>query len=267
MTLGETQLIAYALSAGAAFTISSATYTVYDAADNTVDSGTPDIVAPGTAAQELQWQFAPSVVGTYRVKYVVTLNDGQVQQYQASITVTPALPSVPTAEQWARFAISGDIDAATPTDATLAPFVALAEAEAIATYPCVADEDGLLTLTASTGLGAWNQYIGYMAAYERQQNPATAGSYNASEERVKVGPVERVVKSSSGTTTTDPSANYRRMANLARLRVPCIREGIVARNTGAEPLFAASGRRREIGDSLSVPGIVLGVGEDGNVHV
>jgi hypothetical protein len=170
--------------------------------------------------------------------------------------------------EWARFAISGDFDAATPTDAALQPFVDLATVAAIADYPCVADEDGTLTLVTDADLNAWNQYIGYQAAYERQQAPATAGSYNASETRVKIGPVERVVKNSTGSTTvTDPSANYLRLANLARLRVSCIRAGIIARNTGAEPLFGANGRRRSIGDSLSVPGIVLGAGEDGNIHV
>lgn len=69
--LGEAKPIRYQLDASSAFTLSSATCRVTNAAGTEVATGSAQILRPGTASQELQFEFTAPAVGRYKVIFTV----------------------------------------------------------------------------------------------------------------------------------------------------------------------------------------------------
>lgn len=69
MQFGETITIREVLTAAAVFTLTSATYVVYDAAEASVASGTATVTNPGTASQTLSFNFTPSGAGIFHAVF------------------------------------------------------------------------------------------------------------------------------------------------------------------------------------------------------
>jgi hypothetical protein len=168
-----------------------------------------------------------------------------------------------TAAQWARVAITGNPDAASPTDDALAPFLAQAELELLDATPCVAEGvagDGEVTLTGRD-LENWNMMLGYSAAVYRSTVPGVAGSYSGNKVTVQVGPVRRTVENTSGdNSNSDPVAEWAKIATAARLRVSCVALATGQSNASGPAVMGFAGARRASGHSNTVEGRLLGQG-------
>lgn len=160
-----------------------------------------------------------------------------------------------TIEEWARFALTGDMASSAPGDPALAPIVASVTAELVAANPCIGEEP-LTDLTTQADLDAFSEWAGYMVAARYITSPAGATLSGASGGviEVKIGPVTRKRKDADPKVS---AAGYRREGMSARLRISCIREAVAGTDYN---VLDVAGRRRSIGTDGTIEGGLLGLG-------
>lgn len=193
---------------------------------------------------------AGSLPGTYVIVATFTLNTQVFSSYQVVV-----VPGPPQTNRWARYAVTGDMDAAAPTDDQLAPYKALVEAQLIADNPCI----GAAPATTLSGedLAAWEQWCGLSIGLAFLNSPlgapyitSLAAGPMTSE---TVGKVKRTWASGKG--VIDILGALRTTVTQARLRISCIRDA-AARRAGGR--FGLAGRRRTLGEATTVEGMLLG---------
>ena len=172
------------------------------------------------------------------------------------------MPATYSIEQWARFALTGEMGAAAPADPALAPLIASVKAQVIPGHPCLGDDPD--TDLTGDDLEAWTEWIGYAVAARYAGTPAgRALIAPATKTVVTMGPVKKETSNSTGTAASLTPADMLRAGQTARARIACIREGIVEANGDASAsLFQLAGRRRAIGEATVLERQMLNEGAE-----